>query len=289
MSDVYLLDSAAQKSFQEETKGRGLGVLCPKRNLSINGKCYVCDEVARLFGTGNKVDKDVAFLKMAKANFYMTCVTKDKPNEVFILEMGKKAGNAILDGVTQRSWNDIAHPLANKGREMMISKVKGLAGFAEYQPSPSLEKADWEVPKEALDKRPNLDNIISLLKDKTVPVRRVSDMKEGETITFRILPPWDNGQGNKRFMTVVWRHYGGVTQGEVDGSEPIDVNTTGKEEKPTQTTSNDPMPWDDQPEENQPKHEKCFGLKQFYEEGDKTCRDCKDFKACAREVLKHSS
>jgi len=289
--DPYLLDKSAQRNFQEETKGKGAGVLCPKKNVLIGKSCSVCTQVAVLFNSGKKDDKDVAFLKMAKPNFYLGCVTRDKPDSYFILEIGKKAGNAILDGVYQKNWVDISHPIAGKGREMMISRSKGSMGFNEYNPSPVLEKADWSIPESVLNNLPNLEkDIINILAEGKYPVKKISELtKETETFTFRICPPWDIQSGNKRFMSVVWRHYGGVTQNEVDGIDNIDLTTDGKITKSTE--DQELVPWENQPATiddvgSSTQHDKCFGLPQFFEADDPTCRACKDYSPCGKTAMK---
>lgn len=290
-NDPYLLDKNEQRKFQEETKGKGSGVLCPKKNLVIAKKCNVCDQVAVLFNSGNKEDREIAFLKMAKPNFYLSVVTKANPDQPFLLELGKKAGNAILDGVYQKNWVDITHPMAGKGREMMISRSKGSMGFNEYNPSPMLDKADWQIPESVINNLPNLEkDIIEILREGKIPVKKISDLTKDETstFTFRICPPWDIQSGNRRFMGVVWRHYGGVTQAEVDGTAKIDLSTTGKVEKEVEGGDELAPPWEKETASEPAKVErqKCFGQSAFFDMEDDTCKTCSDFKQCGKAVMK---
>lgn len=288
--DPWLLDQEEHKNLQNENKGKAGGTFCPKRNTTLDGDCKVCDEVSRLFNTGEKRDKEIAFQKMSKASFYFNIVLSSNINKGMILEMGKKAGNSILDGINQQNWVDIAHPIANKGREMMITKKQGDAGYPAYQPSPNLEKADWSVPEDVLKARPNLDNIIDILKEGSSDIYKISDLKMDETLRFRILPPWENKDGNKRVAAVVWRHYGGVTQDEVDGKVNMDLSLpqTHKSQDTTKSTSSDTAVWDSNDDESKVSKEKCFGMVNCYDSEDEVCMKCSDFKSCGREVMNKS-
>jgi hypothetical protein len=182
------------------------------------------------------------------------------------------------------------------GREIMISK-SAPSGYNVYAAKASLQKADWDVPQATLDSFPNMDDLVDLLKNGTLVegmnFMRISQIKTGETFTFRLLP---RGGRNKIFkLGIGWlyRHYGGVTQDEVDGV--AGVNLTIPDVAPQKTDTTVP-PWEGKNTINQPKQqtvtpltaprERCFGLPNFYEETDPQCQNCKDFKGCGREVLK---
>jgi hypothetical protein len=295
--DPYMLDTKAQAEIQNETKLASQGVLCPKRNRSINKPCAVCDAVSVLFNTGDKQDKEVAYLKMAKANYYFNVVFPSDPSKIVLLEMGKKAGSIILDGITLQGWVDIAHPKAKLGREMLITK-KISDKRNSYHPAPVLQNADWDVPDEVLQNIPNLDNILEILEAKPDNLYKISQLKVDETLRFRILPPWDNGNGNKRIAAVVWRHWGGVTQEEVDGL--VAVNTTMPEEKdPAEAKKEEKPPWEEpseakpEPSPEVPKEGSkdkpdvpCLGNANLFDSEDPECKKCWQYKKCGRLVAK---
>lgn len=318
--DPYMIDTDEQKKTKDEAKMSSSGVFCPKRNKSIGGKCAVCEQVSVLFNTGDPKDKEVAYQKMAKANWYFNVVFPSEKEKVVLLEMGKKAGDAILDGVIDKGWTDIAHPKATLGREMLITK-KNNGNFNYYEVSPNLQNADWDVPKEVLDNIPNLDNIIPMLKENPDNLYKVSSLKQGETLRFRILPPWDNGAGNKRIAAIVFRHWGGVTQEEVDGvvamdttlpedKVPVDKQTEekppwesdAKKETPKETPKDasetskeklepEPEPEPEQEQEQEPKEqdEPCLGNPNLYDPEDEDCQKCRQFKKCGRIIAKKKS
>jgi len=285
--DPWMLDPDEHKKIVEENKGGSTGVICPKRNISIGGKCEACNMVQKLFADGSKESRELAFLKMAKSNYYANVVFPENPNKSFILEMGKKAGNTILDNVFSGKWKDIAHPMKGKGRELEILKKKGDAGFNTYEVSPNLEKADWDIPQETIESQPNLDNIIELLATGSHEIFKASTLKMDETLKFRVLPPWDNGAGNKRVITVVWRHWGGVTQEEVDGTVEMDLSTSGIERDTTPVDKSHSslidLPKEEMTVESTGK-EACFGNTNCFETDDEDCLVCKNFKECKREV-----
>jgi len=278
--DPYLLDPNEATKMKDENKGSTKGVLCPKRNLNIGGTCKVCETVQQLFNTGDKKDQELAYQKMAKCNFYLNVVFPSDPNKSIILELGKKAGNVILDKVEEGKWTDIAHPLKGKGRELEIKKKKGDLGYNTYDVSPSLEKADYAVGKDALENRANLDNIIELLG--TEEIFKISQLKLDETLTFRLLPPWDNGQGNKRFLAYVYRHWG-VTQEEIDGTIPVNLAHSEPEEE---SVPDNPFQESESSIPPESKKEPCFGDKRFFDSEDEDCLSCSSFKACGKAVMR---
>jgi len=277
--DPYLLDSQEYTEYEnKKLKNTGSGVFCPKRNFKQ--PCKVCDIVQKLFNTGSKSNEDIARQKMAKCNFYLNVVFPEKQNEVKLLEIGKKAGSQIIEGIKQKGWKDIAHPAAGKGRLMQITKSKD-GEFNQYTATPDLEKADWDVSKEVLDSRYNLNNIVDILKEGEVEIFKISSIKQDDTLSFRILPPVSNGEDKGYIMAVVWRHWGGVTQAEVEGDADIDLSM------PDLDTEKSTLFEPEQEESSEKKGKPdCFGLNSCYEEGHPDCVSCSSYKECAREIMK---
>ena len=284
--DPWMLDASESKKIQQEVKGvGGGGIFCPKRNLSIKGTCHACNTVAKLFSSGLPEDREVAIEKMAKATFYMNAVIPSiDPNKSIILEMGKKAGNTILEGINLQGWVDIAHPIEGKGRELRALKHKGDMGFNAYTVSPILEKATWSIKEDILKTLPNLDNIIDILKTGSHEIYKISELEMNQSLIFRLCPPWENGAGNKRVMVVAWRHFGGITQEEVDGLIAVDTSKAAKAtDAPAvaQTTLLDPTT--PKPAPSTARTE-CFGMEAVYEVDSHICTACKDFVACTAAI-----
>lgn len=281
--DPYMLDPKEAKERKDNLKMKSGGVFCNKRNKSINKPCGACDGVAALFNTGSKADRQVALNKMAKCNFYMNYVTESDPKNPHVLEIGKKAGVAILDGINTKDWTDIAHPGKGKGRNMEINKTSD-GDNNVYNPSPALKQCDWAIPKEALDNLHNLDNIIELLQDsdwREEHLKKISSINMNETFKFRICAHW---AGRMEIPIVdVWRHWGGVTQDEVNGKTEMKLTMPTKDDD---ADGDDDTPFKTEEEENNGnKTLPCFGNPNCFDENDEDeCLKCEHLKQCARAV-----
>jgi len=283
--DPYMIDVVALNQMKNDMSLASSGLICPKRNKSISKPCKVCDYIQSQVWAKQYPEKhparNWAAQKGAKATFFLNVVFPEKPTEVKVLEMGSKAGSQIFDGVNNLGWTDITHPKKNMGREMMVTKGKK-DGYPFYTISPDLNKADWEVKKPTLASAFNLTNIISMIQDEELTEEnhlKVSTMKDGETLRFRILPHWDDGAGNTNFMTVAWRHWG-VSQAQIDGDEglnwqevelspddnvkaPFDATT-----KPEEVKDSVPDKAETKPKDKRPR---CFGNATYYDPEDKDC------------------
>lgn len=298
MKDPYLLDPNEAEDEKNKMKTGFSGVICPAKNkyLFADNKCGVCDAIKPLWNFPKDSQQyKTASAKQAKMSFYLPVVLKSNQNQWIILEVGKNAGNEILDGIAKQGWSDVMHPKAGAGREIMISK-SAPSGFNTYAAKAVLNKADWDVPQAVLDSFPNMDDILSLMKNGSlvegVNFMKISQLKVGESLTFRLLP---RGERNKIFkLGIGWlyRHYGGVTQDEVDGVNPVDLTIPDVSQNSEKKGATTQAPWEGKstiPQQSQAPistaRERCFGLPNLYEESDPQCQKCKDFKPCGREVL----
>jgi len=329
-TDPWMLNPEDARKTKNETKFSSKGVICPKRNLTIGEPCKACTEVSTIYQT--TVDGDptrkAAGRKSAKASYFANVVFANNQDKSVIMEMGKKSGDRILEKLDKGEWLDIAHPKKGMGRELKLSKSKS-DGFNVYSVDPVLEKVDWDVSDEILENLPNLDqqNLIGIVAEDTEEIFKLSSLKMDESITIRMCPPWKEARerGEKRIITPLFRHWGGVTQENIDNggltfdeTDPNDSTKTEKaekasdEEKPwegknelpnektdTGTTTVDPEPEKEKEkveekvetkteEKKEPvaEREPCFGKATVFEEDDEECTSCKDFKSCARAVLK---
>jgi len=288
--DIEGLEKTAKSSF-------GGGVFCPKRNPSLEGDCYVCKAVSQLFN-GSESDKEKARRIMAKCTWYANAVFPDNPNKVILLEMGKKAGDDILYGIKKKDgWNSILNPKQNKGRELKITKYRGEGGRNAYSVELALDRADYDIPKETIDNMYNLDNIIELIGTEEI-FRVNSNLRMDESLTFRLLPPWDSEK--KWPLMFVYRHWG-VTEEEVRGEKPIDILNDAPVEMGSVDTSKESAPWEnDSPKEENVKEEvtkpekkaaktpPCFGKPVVFEAESEECLNCPFYKKCAKAVASKS-
>ena len=304
--DPYEIDVDEIDKIEKENKKRSSGLVCPKMNVSIGKPCKVCEYIQSIYARQypkNHPARNYASDKKAKASIFMNVVFPENPNKSFIFKIGSKAGSAIIDGIKNKGWKDITHPLKGKGREMLISKTKGDSGFNAYPVSPNLDKADWEIPKEVLDNLPNLDqdNLIKMIENGELDNTNffdVSSLKMDETLEFRICPPWTNGamgSNNKRPFTYVWRHWG-VSQAQIDGTEPMNWKESVEEESSDDSSNDeakpaksDTPPWEDSVEVQVDKSVKkkpvCFGREKFFDSEDsEICQNCNFFKSCAKAI-----
>jgi hypothetical protein len=292
--DPFMLDPNDVKDVKSGLKNSSAGVICPKLNKQISTRCAVCDSLQPLWQyPKGHAKREIAVQKKAKVNFYMNVVFPEDPNKSYILEVGKQAGNAIIAGIEKKGWTDIIHPKANMGRELQITKGSA-DGYNQYSVTPVLNKADWDIPKKVLDNLPNLDNTLEMVKNNELNddnFKRVSDIKMDETLTFRMCPPAQDAV-MFRFIAYVWRHWGGVTQAEVDGEEAVNLNMPDIDENSDSDTPQEEL-WENNkeateepplqpPAEDMNQREPCFGKNEFFDATDDDCQECKDFKACKK-------
>jgi hypothetical protein len=250
------VDPKEVEKFNESNKGGGSGLLCPKRNRSINKRCHVCEAVQALWKTGDKHDEEVAREKGAKWEFYVNAVFPHNKDKSVIVRLGKKLGDALDEGMKVKGWTDIINPKANKGREVRITKSQGKNKIdTSYSIDPILNKADWDVPKEVLENMPNIsDDIIGVISSaKPEDIFDVRSMKGGESIVIRILP-WGVNSINHVPNVPVFRHYG-VSQDEIDGVIPMSKTLAKTKEEGKETTEEKP-PWEEEPQKEKVEEKK---------------------------------
>ena len=111
----------------------------------------------------------------------------------------------------------------------------------------------------------------------------VSSLEIGQTLPFRILPSWNWKSGDTRFANFVARHWGGVTEAEVNGTVKVNIAV---EESPHERSDLPFTP--DAPTERSTGKKKCLGNVDCFDESSDDCKVCSDFKECHKEVLKKS-
>lgn len=294
-ADMYNIDSEEIARWQKENKPITEGVYCPKRNKEISKPCKACDRVQSLFSSGDKEDRKIALDKMAKSNYYANVVLPENPNVRIVLEIPKKCGDGILNGIRVKGWNDIANPFAGRGRLMLLTKTKGDLGFNQYSADPILTTVDWDVPQEILDNIPNIiDNPIEVIEAAGDSLLKASSLKVDEKIKFRLLP-WSKDASRHTVLGVIYKHWG-VSQDEVDGIVEMDLTTTEERIKKAEESKGEQSLLDKEPvkqSEPEPKEPikseptklACFGKDNFYDSDDKDCQKCASFKSCGKVVI----
>uniref|UniRef100_A0A6M3LEE4 Uncharacterized protein n=1 Tax=viral metagenome TaxID=1070528 RepID=A0A6M3LEE4_9ZZZZ len=279
--DPYELSADEHSKIKDDMKLSSGGVVCPK--YMYNKPCKVCDYIRPLWGKYPKGSKErnIFSQRAAKASFFANVVFKTKPSVAMILEIGKRVGDRIIDNINdpEKLWGRwIVHPKAGVGREMTLKKnIKD--GYPNYEIDPALDRADWDVPKEALDNVYNLDNILDMIKNGELGDSnhfRVSSLKEGESVNVRFLPPWE---GSKVILKPVFRHWG-VTQEEVDGTAPFSISFDVEDKKDSGgavwNETNLSMP--------KSTGKKCFGQAEFFNMKDEECFKCPVSVECSKAV-----
>uniref|UniRef100_A0A6M3K1R2 Uncharacterized protein n=1 Tax=viral metagenome TaxID=1070528 RepID=A0A6M3K1R2_9ZZZZ len=285
--DPYLLDPEDAKKTIEETKMSSVGVICPFRNASMGKKCHVCEKLKRVYETSVKGDErwQAAGKKGAKCSWFANVVFPSNPNKSVVAVFGKKTGSDVVYKNQAGEWLDIAHPKSGRGREMKLTKSRDDSGYNTYSIFPDLEKASWDIPEEVLKNLVNLDqeNLIVLVKNNTEEIFKFSSLKMDETIRFRFCPPWDSGNGNKKILTPLFRHWGGVTEEEVRGEVELDLDVSDVE---PEVAVDEGSILDDTPtvDSHVEAREPCFGRDNFYDKNDQECKGCKEFTDCTIAV-----
>jgi len=292
--DPYMLKPEAAKGYADKNSGGGsAGIFCPKRNVNMNGECRVCKAVQPLWSypKGSK-ERNKAADKGPKQNFYMNVVLPSNPNKRIVLEVGSKAGNAILDGIidTEKGWTDIAHPKKGLGREIKIKKHKD-GEYNAYDVFIAKDKADYDIPDEVLKNLPDLDNIIEMLKSgefNEENFMRISSLKMDETGTFRVCPPSNMEEKGPEALPLVavWRHWNGVTQAEVDGEVPVSLWDEKKEDEKIDDTPFAPEKTSEVREPVTDTKPPCFGKSFIFDENHPDCIACTHMSDCGRAALK---
>jgi len=301
--DPYMLDEKEARKQEEETKNAVIGLICPKK-LDKKNKCAVCDYIQSLYDKSpQKGDPVLSWIsdKKAKANYFMNVVLPANPDTSLVLEIGSNAGSEITKGIHSKGWVDIAHPHANLGREMLITKSKGDSGYNEYSPSPNLKNADWAIPDSTLKNMINLDTLVDMIKNNELNAEnhmRVSSLKMDETLRFRMCPPHADQENQLRPMSIIWRHWG-VSQDQIDGLEAISYKDQNIDSLDDVDDSGMDSLWDSKDDrekveteetkivpEKKVKLPSCFGKVKYFDPTDKDCEECDHLKSCEKEVNK---
>jgi hypothetical protein len=298
----FEFDSNKVGKYEDSYKMSGSGLLCPKRNRSIGKPCHVCDAVQELYKyPEGSQERKVAQQKGAKWEYYICAVFPHNKEKAVIVKLGKKVGQALVEGIKLKGWNDIANPKAGKGREIRFTKTKGDGGNPSYSVDPVLDKATWDVPKKVLDNIPNIvdDPVKTVTSAAAEDIFDVKTMKFGETIVVRMLPPAADSIIKDAAHGVIFKHYG-VTQDEIDGKIPMSrtLTTFEKGDNKEPTAQKEEVPWKEEPTKQEEsakqdappskKRPACFGRTNFFDESSSSCTECPEFKDCGKEVMKNN-
>ena len=298
--DPYEMDINDLDNFYNENKTKLSGEFCPRRDPAHDGRCFVCEYIQREIYDKKYQDdhpaRKWASEKKAKQNMFFNVVFKANPTKLIILEVGSKVGNIIWEGARNKGWTDITHPLSGKGREMTISKYKGQGKWADYSAVPDMNKANWDIPQEVLDNLYDLSNISNIIKDGLLGddnYMRVSSLKIGETLSFRICPPW-NSKENKRWIGSTFRHWG-VSVDHINGDAPLNWKESLKDDNdksekvdgfdlPQKSPQNEDLPF--VPDNKPVQKPACFGDDRFCNPKDADCNppECNFLEGCLAQV-----
>jgi hypothetical protein len=302
-SDVFYIEQDEVGDIKKEIATVSSGILCPKTNKSIGERCHVCEYIqtqvySKNYERGHDA-RDWAASKKAKLAWFLNVVFPENPDKSVLLEVGKEAGNQIINGVEKLGWRDIAHPHKDLGRELQCSKNKEKGNdWPTYTVTPVLEKANWEIPDEVWKKTPDLKNIVQMVSDGELNEdnhMRISSLKMGETLVFRVCPPKTVENGSKWIIAPVMRHWG-VTEGQIQGTDSVSWKETMedediaslpvKDEKLDLSFTSTEEEKEEVPDKKQKKEKPtCFGMERFFDEDDdEMCIPCDFYKSCGKKV-----
>lgn len=301
--DPYALTQEEAKRMKEEDKFGMGGIICPKRNVAIRKTCNVCNRLQKVYAAHVKGDKmwNLANKKNSKPGYFICAVLKENPSKAVMIELFKKAGNIFMDKAEAGEWDDISILQAGKGRDVRVSKHKDdSSGYNVYPVEIMPDKADWSVEQEAIDSLPHFgDNLkqaqevlMKILEEDSFPILRVSSLKIDSSVSFRIAR-----RPGEFWIVPLYRHWGNVTQEEVDGKVEMDLELM---DQPFQERKDDDVPpWEKQKPEvkeelGEPQQEKkdetkknpaCFGMENFFDMNDTRCKECYAFSSCGKEAM----
>ena len=295
--DPWKVEPNDVEKLAQESKGRSKGVVCLERNASFKKPCPVCNALRPLwnFPDGSS-ERKIALTKKATINWYLNVVLPFNKDKSVVMEVGKKLGDSIIEGIKdpEKDWSDISNPKAGKGLLMKIKKKKGDLGFNAYEIFPATERADWDIPESVLNNLIDLsqENLVKMLNNEELTSENylnISTLKLDETIVVRICPNWDWNSGGKWPLNYLYRHWGGVTQEEMDGKVPVDLRMPDKQKAVSQS---DDTPFDmssdntPEPVVQDESDEVCLGRADLFEDDDDSCTSCRQYKQCKKLVMK---
>jgi hypothetical protein len=284
-----------------EAKGGGGGAFCHKTNGTNDRQCAVCSALSP-YGDRKRypLESDGQKLyskKKCTITWFMNTLDLENRETPIILELGKQIGNDIYQKLkNDPDWRNIAHPKAGRGAIMKVSKYKGKGGYNAY----SIEIgsiADWDVSPNVLNNLWDLDreNLISMIQKgqfTETNYKNISKLELDKIYKFRILPGWNlQKTGDTRFMNFVGRHWGGVSQAEIDGAVKINLSIADDESE-AKAILNDDLPFIPDPPKQTEKADAnvnkfpCFGKEKAFDENEKDCQICEVFEKCKKAVYK---
>lgn len=276
--DPYQLNPDAVNELYEKTQGKMRGIPCPKKHE--NAYCGACEHVQALFASGDEDDKERAYEIMHKTKFYVCAVKPSEPDNLLLVELGKKVGNQIIEKVRIKDprlgWHDICNPKSGLGRCITITKGKD-GKYNTYSASIMPDKADFDIPEAVLARLPDLADIIDILDTESDDWEffDIADMKDNDILELRLCPDKVGAERNhKFFINAVWRHWG-VSEDDVRNgmTEPVEKDTP----EPTVQT---PVA-----ESTSTDLKNCFGQSLMFDASDAECRSCAQIKACQRKII----
>ena len=291
--DPWDIDPKESAKKKREYSGGSKGIPCPKRNLTGDKVCKVCDKMKSFWNKPEgSPERETYKAKKATFAFFLNVVFENDKTKPIILEIGKNAGDAIINGIGDevKNWKSIAHPKANRGLITCIKKFKK-DNQNSYDVYVKTDKPDWDIPDSVIENLTNLDreNIVKLLENDELTEEnymKLSDIKMGETLTFRICPHWDTEKRSLPPLEFLARHWH-TTEDEITGKAEVTLVDDSYEDgkpAPKQENFNSPKPEKSADKKPEPARMKCFGDSAYFDPDDDDCTNCKFFKECRSEI-----
>lgn len=221
-TDPYALDMNAGKKGLSELSGSSgsLGIPCPNKNW---GKpCKACEAALAAYDAQN--DKLGTKLYPKKQPFMNIELIKER-GVIRTLTLPVEATKTFFENVYGTgAWGNVIHPV--NGLPLILSKSKD-GEYIKYQLTPKIAATDAEKKLSSvkmIKEAPVLETIVETLRDNPESLNLFNhrrDLNTGDSILFKVIPNPTNP--SQQPIHIGYFHFG-VTQAQVDGDAPINVN-----------------------------------------------------------------
>jgi len=296
--DPWDIDPKESQKKKKEYSGGSKGIPCPNRNMIEDKVCKVCDKMKLWWNKPEGTpERETYKKKKATFNFFLNVVFDADKSKSIILEVGKNAGDSIINGINDpiKNWKSIAHPKAGKGLITCIKKFQK-DGNNSYDVYVATDKPDWDISEDVIKNLPNLDreSIIKMIENDEFTdenYMKISTLKMDETLTFRVCPHWDAERRTSPPIEFLARHWW-TSADEIKGDTPVALITDNYEESESafgadKKSENSAVNDEKEQKVSEPKAMKCFGDAKYFDINDTDCsKDCENFELCKVAVKK---
>lgn len=215
---VYEVNYSRQKQKAKE-HGRESGPIVCEKRMGRGKDCKYCKQVAELYNSEDKKDKDLASKVRARSTFYMNIVDlSDKKAGVQVYGCGVENWRDLLDRLPDPDDEDDEgiDYINPKSARAVIIKRKGMGLQTKYTISTGNKKL--EIKKKWLKSMQPLDKVVEMIENDEIELWKP---KKGKNKIY-ILPPWSKKAEGDFYYEVVY-HWNtdllGLSKGKRDNDD----------------------------------------------------------------------